>query len=328
MRSPDARRLRILVADDEPDIQALYRAVLRAARHTRSGDGPVSTDYELTIRGQGEDAVSEVRASLDGDRPFALAFLDVRMPPGINGVEAARQIRELDPNIEIVIVTAYTDIDPDEIARTVPPAHRLLYLNKPFHPFEIRQLAAALTAKWFAEDELRGLLGELDRSVDEWTAALLGMEGAEANRAPTAWDGPLDEALLLEVGDLLAHRVSFPAARASLMALLACGPASTEAAGSAAAFRALARELPSLLNDPGGRPAPIARFGTALFLVALPARDRDQAQVAADRLMDWSARQASLPLEVGIAVWDPASGRDIRELPHDALAQLDAAMEQ
>ena len=75
----------------------------------------------------------------------------MRMPPGPDGVWAATQIRELDPAVEIVICTAYSDVDPCEIGGLVPPEDKLSYLQKPFHPHEIRQLTIALSSKWRAE---------------------------------------------------------------------------------------------------------------------------------------------------------------------------------
>ena len=85
------------------------------------------------------------------NEPFAVVFLDMRMPPGPDGVWAATQIREIDPAVEIVICTAYSDVDPCEIGGMVPPEDKLSYLQKPFHPHEIRQMTIALGSKWRAE---------------------------------------------------------------------------------------------------------------------------------------------------------------------------------
>ena len=80
---------------------------------------------------------------------FAVAFLDVRMPPGTDGVNAAERIRAVDP-VNIVFVTGFSDISPEEIGRRVPPLDKLLYCQKPFHANELRQIACALSAKWAA----------------------------------------------------------------------------------------------------------------------------------------------------------------------------------
>ena len=75
-----------------------------------------------------------MRAANAANQPFAVVFLDMRMPPGPDGLWAAQRIREIDQQVEIVICTAYSDVDPLEIGRRVPPADKLFYLQKPFHP--------------------------------------------------------------------------------------------------------------------------------------------------------------------------------------------------
>jgi CheY-like chemotaxis protein len=100
--------------------------------------------FDLTLCVGAEDAVQAVLEANAEGRPFSVAFLDMRMPPGPDGVWAATRIRELDSQLDIVIVTAYCDIDPEEITRRVPPAGSLFYLQKPFHAHEVRQLASAL----------------------------------------------------------------------------------------------------------------------------------------------------------------------------------------
>ena len=85
---------------------------------------------------------------LEKDKPFAVAFIDVQMPPGPDGVSTAEQIRKLDPNILIVIITGHSDYDVSEISERVPPEDKLLFMQKPIHAQEIKQFALALTSKW------------------------------------------------------------------------------------------------------------------------------------------------------------------------------------
>ncbi|HQH73449.1 MAG TPA: ATP-binding protein, partial [bacterium] len=84
----------------------------------------------------------------------------------------AERIRVLDPLIEIVIVSAYSDITPEEIRRRVPPAHKLMYLKKPFHPEEIRQFAIALSEKWRLDREIREAQARLEEKIQERTREL------------------------------------------------------------------------------------------------------------------------------------------------------------
>ena len=157
--------IRVLVVDDDPDILVAYRQVLdesvpsndraaldalRAKLFTGGSKGPAAataSSFEAVVCNGAEAAVTAVKQACDDGRPLAVAFLDMRMPPGPDGAWAAERIREIDPNIEIVICTAYSDVDPSEIARRVPPADKLFYLQKPFHPHEVRQLALALGEK-------------------------------------------------------------------------------------------------------------------------------------------------------------------------------------
>ncbi|UCD57088.1 MAG: PAS domain S-box protein [Candidatus Hydrogenedentota bacterium] len=133
---------------------------------------PSDTLFDLKLCHQGDEAVEAVRLSIKENKPFAVVFLDVRISPGPDGVWTAEHIRALDPYVEIVIVTGYSDVDPSDISRRVQPADRLLYLQKPLYPQEIRQLASSLSAKWSAEMQLREAHDELERRVGERTSKL------------------------------------------------------------------------------------------------------------------------------------------------------------
>lgn len=160
---------RILIADDEPNILNAYSSVLQTNGNAKSSDSGLDDleaelfgdkqqqsgqVYELELCQQGQQAVSAVKEAAAAGRPFSVAFLDVRMPPGINGVDAAKEIRNLDPGLNIVFVTGYSDTDPHDMAKIVPPVERLFYVAKPFQPLELQQFASALSNKWRAEQDL------------------------------------------------------------------------------------------------------------------------------------------------------------------------------
>jgi diguanylate cyclase (GGDEF)-like protein len=172
--------IRVLVVDDDPDILVAYRQVLdesvptsdRAALDalrsklfaSGSKNAPAAataSSFEAVVCNGAEAAVTAVREACASGKPLAVAFLDMRMPPGPDGAWAAQRIREIDPNIEIVICTAFSDVDPSELARRVPPADKLFYLQKPFHPHEVRQLALALGEKRQSQDR-RAALNDCD----------------------------------------------------------------------------------------------------------------------------------------------------------------------
>ena len=170
--------IRLLVVDDEPAVIDAYRHVLlgpgemaaAAARRNlgaklfgkddskASGRLPTSAvTFDPEFRTSAEAAVAAVEEALAANQPFAVVFLDMRMPPGQDGVWAAARIRELDPAIEIAVCTAYSDVDPSEIGGRVPPEDKVSYLQKPFHPHEVRQMAIALASKWRAERHITRL---------------------------------------------------------------------------------------------------------------------------------------------------------------------------
>ena len=165
--------IRVLVVDDEPEVRDAYRQILAAseaslemtgfhelrsrlfrkdpAQSPRPRTAARLAGFEPVFCDQAQEAVAAVKNALAHEQPFAVVFLDMRMPPGKDGVWAATQIRELDPAVEIVICTAYSDTDPCEIGSYVPPEDKISYLQKPFHPHEVRQMTIALASKWRAE---------------------------------------------------------------------------------------------------------------------------------------------------------------------------------
>jgi diguanylate cyclase (GGDEF)-like protein len=167
--------IRVLVADDEASVIEAYRHILDCAEDSDES-GPQALDslryklfgserahpashpsphvFDVTFAQGAQEAVAAVRKAAERNRPFRVAFLDMRMPPGPDGAWAAAQIRSIDPRLDIVIASAYSDIDPRDMALRVPPSHKIFYLQKPFHPFEVRQLAIALGQKSQAESML------------------------------------------------------------------------------------------------------------------------------------------------------------------------------
>ena len=167
---------RLLVADDEQPILRAYQQVFAEGKNSDPleaelfGDGQAASGFpcfDIRYCQQGEEVIRAVDDACQEGRPYAVAFLDVRMPPGLDGVEVARQIRALDPQLYIVMVTGYSDLHPMDISRRVPPADKLYYLAKPFHAAEVQQFSLALTSKWRSDHDSaevhRGLREELTK---------------------------------------------------------------------------------------------------------------------------------------------------------------------
>jgi len=162
-------KYRILAVDDDPAILDLYQQILAAETHKDRSDSA----FEIDCCAQSQEAIEAVKFSLEFKRSYAVVFLDLSMPPGLDGEWAAEQIQKLDPLANIVLVSGFMRTSPGKLAKKSGAPDKLLYLQKPFHRQEIMQFATALSAKWQAEVELRNLHLEMENLVGQRTAALL-----------------------------------------------------------------------------------------------------------------------------------------------------------
>ncbi len=168
---------RILVIDDEEDILAIFRTILSGA--TGKGEAESSLDalsqllrseqsdwpkrqFRVETAQQGEEGVEKVRKSLEEDSPYAVIFVDMRMPPGWDGIKTIQEIHKLDKFVQIVVVTAYSDASLSDIVTRVGFTDRLLYLKKPFDDEEILQLADSLSMRWNLERKVRNFIQILE----------------------------------------------------------------------------------------------------------------------------------------------------------------------
>jgi len=163
---------RILAVDDEKTILNLYEQILsgQQASTDASYDTPV---FDLTFCRQAEEAVRAMRTSVEEGRPFAVTFLDIHLPPGPDGLYAAEQIRKLDADVGITLVTGHISAELLEVVRRIPPPDKLLFLQKPFSPVEIWQLTFSLCAKWRSERDLSAMKDSLETMVTARTDALM-----------------------------------------------------------------------------------------------------------------------------------------------------------
>jgi PAS domain S-box-containing protein len=151
---PDNRR--VLIVDDQRAIHDDFRKLLKAPasasavlEQTILGESPLaSVDYEIESAYQGEAGLEAVRHARASGRPFALAIVDARMPPGWDGLLTVEKIFEADAEIQAVICTAYSDTRWQELQRRFGVSDRLIILKKPFDPAEACQLVCAMTEKW------------------------------------------------------------------------------------------------------------------------------------------------------------------------------------
>jgi diguanylate cyclase len=332
IRSP----IRVLVVDDEADVRDAYRQILLEADVTRDlaafrdlrtrlfrkpddvatpapGAARAAT-FDPVFSDGAEAAVAAVREALAQEQPFAVVFLDMRMPPGPDGVWAAARIREMDPAIEIVICTAYSDVDPCEIGGIVPPEEKLSYLQKPFHPHEVRQMTIALASKWRAErtvvklayfDALTGLPNR-EQSRNRLVSAIESAKQHERMLAVLYLD--LDN--FKRVNDTLGHAVGD-----DLLRVVASRLRSSLRYGDSW----------SLESSAISRPGDLARLGGDEFMVLLPnIRKPADAGMIAERIIAALREPMQLALNslvvtpsVGIAIF-PNDGTDVDTLLRNA----------
>ncbi len=151
---------RILIVDDNRAIHDDFRKILGPAAASRDelkaldaelfGTTAAASDdgFLLDSAYQGEEAIEKVRRARAEDREYALLFVDVRMPPGLDGIATTARLLREDPDIGIVICSAYSDHSWEDMTAAFGKTDRVLILKKPFDTVEVRQLAHALQRRW------------------------------------------------------------------------------------------------------------------------------------------------------------------------------------
>lgn len=191
MKFRDDWNNRVLIVDDQDEIHQDFEEMLnpgfvssKTEELARAFNPDMEDDFlpkfELIHTRSGKEAYEKVKEANELDNPIAVAYIDVRMPPGWTGIETTRRIREIDNDIEIVIMTAYTSKPLSEIVNSIKLLYKLLYVRKPFAREEIQQMTIALVEKWNVERELAErnrqleLRGQtLQRQVDDMFAKML-----------------------------------------------------------------------------------------------------------------------------------------------------------
>src|SRR6266571_3737429 len=176
---------RILVIDDNRAIHDDFRKILSPPDPTSQNldcfetalFGPKTgvsepIRFDLDVADQGDEGFEKVRHSVAAGKPYAMAFIDVRMPPGWDGLETVAKIWEVHPDLQVVICSAYSDYSWAEMLAKLGQSDRLVILKKPFDPIEAQQLAHALTEKWQLLQESRVKLGDLENLITARTQQL------------------------------------------------------------------------------------------------------------------------------------------------------------
>jgi signal transduction histidine kinase len=262
----------ILVIDDNVNIHEDFRKILmpptdsdslahaRAALFGEVPTLPPQVRYELEFASQGREGFGLVQTAHQRGNPYALAFVDMRMPPGWDGLETIEHLWYADPDIQIVICSAYSDHPWEDVSRRIGETDKLLILMKPFNSIEVVQLANSLTKKWNLARSVKLQIDSLAFSVSQRTAELQDandrLQTHVAGRASdevSAQSQSDCEATFREKEEVLAimsHEILAPMNElAGKVNLLLESPLSPGQREHATTLQRCAQDLVSLIND-------------------------------------------------------------------------------
>ena len=324
--------VRCLGEDYEPDIATTTLSELEKVLFGDDTDERGAARFKVETRDQGEAAVKAVEKAVRAGQPFSIVFLDIRMPPGMDGIEAAKQIRALDPDINIVIVTGSMNAEIDNLDTEIPPADKIFFFKKPFHSAECRQLAAALCGKWHTDMALRSANERLEHRVHQRTAALHKLAYYDpVTRLPNhlllldELQAMIDKA---EDSDGDSVVVLLDIERFSFLNETMGYEAGTEL------LRSIGNRLTRMLcEEQSGSRTIIGRFGADEFAVLMPAVENDmairdlaeQVKHVVEEPFLINGKDIFLKASIGVA-WYPVHGRDASLIFRCAEAALHRSM--
>ena len=357
LQSP--QRLRVLVVDDETSVLDLYARILssrrvcaKTASASLSQNGKPSDQMEVMSKGiefdlslcrTAEESVEVARNAAEQDTPFAVAFIDVHMNNGHDGIWVAEKIRSLDPYINLVIMTGYSDVNAVDVATHVPPTDKLLYLQKPINPQEILQFAMALGAKWNVERQLRRICDQLKTRVEERTTELLKVNAElnDANKILKRLTITDDLTKLFnkryfnkEIVDWVSYSRNYRIPLSLLMFDIDHFKKYNDSHGHLAGDQLLERIgilVRKTLRRQGDTPfsgvESVCRYGGEEFAIILPRTDVQGAVAVGERLRELVEMETDVTISVGAAEIDLEANEDGEKLIMRADANLYRAKE-
>jgi len=179
----EAPLIRLLTIDDNPAIHEDYRKILTGCDDTQISAAEAALfgepqptvsrpTFDVDSAMQGRDGVELARRALAEGRPYSVAFIDMRMPPGWDGLETIENLWKVDPEVQVVVCSAYSDYDWMELLARLGHSDKLIVIKKPFEPIEILQSASSLSQKWQNARALKRHVEGLERVVTDRTRGL------------------------------------------------------------------------------------------------------------------------------------------------------------
>lgn len=344
-KHPEIGAPRLLVIDDNVAIHQDFLKVLGstpekaaeneflAAEAALFGE-PVEVSerptFTIDSAHQGQEGVEKVRQALEEGHPYSMAFVDMRMPPGWDGLETIEHLWAVDPHIQVVICSAHADYDWMDVVQRLGHSDQLLVLRKPFEPIEVLQCANSLTSKWRNERIIRAQVASLERDVSVRTQ---GLEAATRQLRHLATHDALTglpNRVLLDdrIAQALTHahreRHSFAVMLCDLDRFKLINDSLGHHAGDHL-LQEVARRLTNVVRDVDT----VARLGADEFIIVLsPLTSRKDAEVVAQRVIEAMQPAVEIAgitihasLSIGIAFY-PDDGSSVETL----IAHADAAM--
>ena len=324
--------LKCLGADFEPDAATTTLGDLEKVLFGESTDERGAAVFDVQSRTQGEAAVDAVADAVRMGNPFAIVFLDIRMPPGIDGIEAAKRIRKIDPNINIVLVTGSLSPEPENLGSEIPPADKVFFFKKPFHTVECRQLAAALCGKWHSDRALRRANEILEQRVADRTRELRTLAYFDpVTGLPNRLSLTMELQVMMDEDRVRERRTAIVLIDIDRFSFL------NETIGYDSGTElivAIGRRLVQVLADEYGiANAIVGRFGADEFACVLPGMESDkQSQEMAEAIKSTveepfliEARDIYLKAAVGVASY-PDHGSDANQVFRCAESALHRSM--
>ncbi len=356
---------RILIVDDNESIHEDFRKVLV---HEENEDHAALDDLEAELFGDAEDSPKnetlddtlkyEVDSALQGQealamvdkaaqegRPYALIFMDVRMPPGWDGIETISRIWLKHPYIEMVLCTAYSDYTWDDIVEKLGSSDKLLFLRKPFDAIAVQQMALSLVKKWNLGEQARNYVKNLEKEVQQRTLQLkellseLEAKNAElANTNDQLKHAALHDALTGLPNRILFHdrleqaiklatrnRTQFAVAMMDLNGFKEINDQRGHLSGDYV-LKTVADRIQKTLRDSDT----VARLGGDEFAFVLPTVARESPEIVLEKIMsafmepivmDSNGEKINVGASIGITLY-PDHGTDVDTL----IGRADAAM--
>jgi diguanylate cyclase (GGDEF)-like protein len=336
---------RILIVDDNAAIHVDFRKVLGPqAEHSAQaaldvleanlfGEPVAATarpNFEIDSAHQGQEGVAMAHQALSEGRPYAMAFVDMRMPPGWDGLKTIERLWATDPDVQVVICSAHTDYDWTEVVERLGHSDKLLVLRKPAEPIEVLQCATALSRKWENDRLVKDHVLRLEEVI---TARTRGLEAANQQLRHLATHDALTglpNRVLLD--DRLQQAIAHAGRDMRAFAVLVCDLDRFKLINDSLGHRAgdeLLQEVARRLNAVVRTADTVARFGGDEFvLIGTSIADAEEAAGLAARVMQVlqaPVRIAAIDIHtspsIGIAMY-PDDGESVQAL----LAHADAAM--